>query len=721
MFFYKKTTEIRKNKGISQRQIAEMIGKSLRTYIRWETGESNPTAFYIRSIAKVLDIPISEISDLEEAITVNPLFYDKLGTLDKATYTFSTKTESEKQQMFIELQSQIEILLRENKDFKTNASFYSSILNEANALIFRKDRSMRFTYVNNSFLKYFNISNESHILEKRVEEIPEINKIWAGISIVEKEVINTETIIKNSRVKIPRKDVGSNKCLITISPTLNDDGNLFGIVGTVFDVTGYEAAREKYYYLESALDKIEHVIWIIKKEPYFHYIYINNAVENVYGIGKENFYGNVKKWKDFIIKEDLKKVESELKENIDEIEYRITDAKGVLKWIIHNRYSTEISGELFEFGVIKDITYHKEQQLFKDMLKANISAMHGGFAVYDINKKKWLYLNDFLEEITGYTNEFIKNSEHSFWSENIVHPAFRENYQAWLSSNSDDKYFEYKIITKNGIEKWISESERITVFQKTTCRTTIISDITEKKRSDERSDVLKVFIDSIPYGVSVTDELKKKGLYVNEAYEMITGYSAKEIVNDINIFKDKIVHPDFKDEYIKFINSNSSKEFKIITKNGEEKWVEVLRMFKTFECSTYRIVIMKDITCRKFFEDDQLFYTDRIAFLGEGFFIIDTEKTEYIYVSNGISKITGYTTEFLTKKGPDYFTNSIVVPEDRERISKFRQDKTKTTTECKISRADGTIKSIKIERKTKKIKDKICNIVEIKDISSNIS
>ena len=529
MFFYKKTTEIRKNKGISQRQIAEMIGKSLRTYIRWETGESNPTAFYIRSIAKVLDIPISEISDLEEAITVNPLFYDKLGTLDKATYTFSTKTESEKQQMFIELQSQIEILLRENKDFKTNASFYSSILNEANALIFRKDRSMRFTYVNNSFLKYFNISNESHILEKRVEEIPEINKIWAGISIVEKEVINTETIIKNSRVKIPRKDVGSNKCLITISPTLNDDGNLFGIVGTVFDVTGYEAAREKYYYLESALDKIEHVIWIIKKEPYFHYIYINNAVENVYGIGKENFYGNVKKWKDFIIKEDLKKVESELKENIDEIEYRITDAKGVLKWIIHNRYSTEISGELFEFGVIKDITYHKEQQLFKDMLKANISAMHGGFAVYDINKKKWLYLNDFLEEITGYTNEFIKNSEHSFWSENIVHPAFRENYQAWLSSNSDDKYFEYKIITKNGIEKWISESERITVFQKTTCRTTIISDITEKKRSDERSDVLKVFIDSIPYGVSVTDELKKKGLYVNEAYEMITGYSAKKL------------------------------------------------------------------------------------------------------------------------------------------------------------------------------------------------
>ena len=192
-------------------------------------------------------------------------------------------------------------------------------------------------------------------------------------------------------------------------------------------------------------------------------------------------------------------------------------------------------------------------------------------------------------------------------------------------------------------------------------------------------------------------------------------------MNDINIFKDKIVHPDFKDEYIKFINSNSSKEFKIITKNGEEKWVEVLRMFKTFECSTYRIVIMKDITCRKFFEDDQLFYTDRIAFLGEGFFIIDTEKTEYIYVSNGISKITGYTTEFLTKKGPDYFTNSIVVPEDRERISKFRQDKTKTTTECKISRADGTIKSIKIERKTKKIKDKICNIVEIKDISSNIS
>ncbi len=52
---------LRKEKGLSQEDLAEAIGRDPRTIVAIETGKRNPTLKTINKIAKTLKIPLSEL------------------------------------------------------------------------------------------------------------------------------------------------------------------------------------------------------------------------------------------------------------------------------------------------------------------------------------------------------------------------------------------------------------------------------------------------------------------------------------------------------------------------------------------------------------------------------------------------------------------------------------------------------------------------------------
>ncbi|MGB9682870.1 MAG: helix-turn-helix domain-containing protein [bacterium] len=53
--------QLRKEKGLTQKELAKKIGKSERLITYFERGVLNPSLETLYEIAKVLDIPISEI------------------------------------------------------------------------------------------------------------------------------------------------------------------------------------------------------------------------------------------------------------------------------------------------------------------------------------------------------------------------------------------------------------------------------------------------------------------------------------------------------------------------------------------------------------------------------------------------------------------------------------------------------------------------------------
>jgi len=57
--------KLRESVGLTQQELATRCGMGLRTYIRWETGETvaRPTIPQIKALCRELKIPVEELPD----------------------------------------------------------------------------------------------------------------------------------------------------------------------------------------------------------------------------------------------------------------------------------------------------------------------------------------------------------------------------------------------------------------------------------------------------------------------------------------------------------------------------------------------------------------------------------------------------------------------------------------------------------------------------------
>ncbi len=58
-----KIKEIRKDKGYSQSEVANRCGKERQSYQRLETGNINPSIWYLQHIAAALDVELENLFD----------------------------------------------------------------------------------------------------------------------------------------------------------------------------------------------------------------------------------------------------------------------------------------------------------------------------------------------------------------------------------------------------------------------------------------------------------------------------------------------------------------------------------------------------------------------------------------------------------------------------------------------------------------------------------
>lgn len=56
-----KIRELRERRGLSQSQLADMLGVSRPTVIYWEQGKSMPHVKYIKSLASILKCKVSDL------------------------------------------------------------------------------------------------------------------------------------------------------------------------------------------------------------------------------------------------------------------------------------------------------------------------------------------------------------------------------------------------------------------------------------------------------------------------------------------------------------------------------------------------------------------------------------------------------------------------------------------------------------------------------------
>ena len=71
-------SQLRKEKGLTQDQIAEVLGASPQTISRWETGTSCPDITMLPAIASYFDITTDELLGIKKPVKKQKILYKLL-------------------------------------------------------------------------------------------------------------------------------------------------------------------------------------------------------------------------------------------------------------------------------------------------------------------------------------------------------------------------------------------------------------------------------------------------------------------------------------------------------------------------------------------------------------------------------------------------------------------------------------------------------------------
>jgi diguanylate cyclase (GGDEF)-like protein/PAS domain S-box-containing protein len=189
----------------------------------------------------------------------------------------------------------------------------------------------------------------------------------------------------------------------------------------------------------------------------------------------------------------------------------------------------------------------------------------------------WIYANRAAEEISGYTEEELCGMH--FWD--IVHPDYREMVKQSGYNRQQGKVmpraYEFKIIAKNGVEKWVSLTGNPIQYEDKPTALISVTDITERKQAEdalkESEDKFRAIFENNSSAMAIIEKDTTISM-VNKEYCRIGLYEEKDVIG--MSWEKQIPSEDFKklEEYyrMRLINPKSAPsnyEFSFYRKDGK--------------------------------------------------------------------------------------------------------------------------------------------------------
>ena len=255
-------------------------------------------------------------------------------------------------------------------------------------------------------------------------------------------------------------------------------------------------------------------------------------------------------------------------------------------------------------------------------------------------------------------------------------------------------------------------------------------EITGRKRAEdalrESEEKFRVLADSTPTAVMLFQD--GRYVYANHATETISGYSVKELLG-MNFWD--VIHPDYQaitQEHVqKRLRGEATVnryEIKIITKKGQEKWVELSGASTMMGGKPAGIVSFVDITDRKIAEEALKASEEKYRKIFEGAtegIYQTTPEGRYLSMNPAFAKMFGYASprdmiESITNIGQQLYVN----PHDREEMTRRLREHNKVDGyEVEVYRKDGSRFWISINIHT--VRDTAGNILYFEGMNVDIT
>ncbi|MCP4177978.1 MAG: PAS domain S-box protein [bacterium] len=448
--YFDKINKYRHDCGISVKGFAKLLDISRTSLWKWEKGQLVPSEKIVKKIANVLNVSISDISDIPETVQVSQ--HNFSGVVDSWLGLTEINDNAHQKQVSLVLDT----IKNLNSKLNQSVLIIKALLDSMETMFYIKDSRLKYLTANTSFLKNISYDHDNPVLGK--DDFTFFSNEEARMNTEEdRKVFQTGQAILRDERFIP----GCRKTkwgIVSKLPVFDSENKIVGVIGTLIDITDRKKSEETRILLEKCINTITHVITIhdINSDSI---IYVNKmALEHISGYPVKYFKGQ--KGREFLINklcypEDRQIITGPKEKTVwpktTTLQYRIIRANGEIRYVESIDSYIKYSGIDCIVGITRDITEQKKKEikqidnnLKNEFLKLSPSFLWAGCLDRD-NNFKFNYLSDEVVLITGYQKSELIDGTRTF--ESMLDLDSQTTFKKQLKSEETFENFEFTIIT----------------------------------------------------------------------------------------------------------------------------------------------------------------------------------------------------------------------------------------------------------------------------------
>ena len=364
-------------------------------------------------------------------------------------------------------------------------------------------------------------------------------------------------------------------------------------------VEAREALRESEARFNSMAAHLDGALYRSRAQEPFTDLYFSDGVEKLTGYAPQDLVGAQERYfSEVVLPEDRERAAKVFQRAKDdrvavEIEYRIRHKDGSIRWIYDRGAPAELDAAgrpQFIDGLMIDVTAHKEAEArlaaSEERIRQLIENVDEVFYTC-IADEHWTatFLSPSFERLTGYSvADVLENRTLSL--ADLVHPDDRAHVRE-VGAASQGRAFEmtYRIVTKDGQERWIFERGRTTGTNAEGQKliSGFMSDITVQKKlehavneRDSRLAALTNSLDGAMFRARLTFPVVID--YVSPGIQKVLGSPAEDFIGKPSLTLERM-NPEHLARYLEVVVAANREmrpyefEYQITHADGSKRWM----------------------------------------------------------------------------------------------------------------------------------------------------
>ncbi|MEZ4722716.1 MAG: PAS domain S-box protein [Flavobacteriales bacterium] len=402
-----------------------------------------------------------------------------------------------------------------------------------------------------------------------------------------KESVPSDSILQTNRLNKPTElqiwdKKGARKWVLANATPIYDRANKVEEIFELWtDISEDKKLQEDYEYL---VNNAADVIYTADYQGFI--LFVNQTASNLLKRPAAEIVG--KHFTELLHPNDVEKVSEYYANQFKTLtphsflEFRIVDATGKTKWIQQTtklEQSPDNPNWISGFQAIaRDITEQKDLESKYEFIVSNAT---DGIYIADY-KGHFTYVNDSMKSILGYEPSEIIGKHFK----DVVFPddlnRVEEFYQSQLKKKRLNTHFEFRIVNKNGIVRWVGQNVKAVFDEKNPdwieefhC---IVRDISETKQYEQALDRLSLVARKTNNIIIILDR-ERRIEWINDAFTHVFGYRSDEVIGKIprEILNGPKTDQGVIDEIERKFHLKEHVQAELInhTKDGKEVWIEI--------------------------------------------------------------------------------------------------------------------------------------------------